>query len=409
MEVCVIGGGASGMLAAIFAARGGARVSLLEQNEKLGKKLFITGKGRCNLTNAAKGQEFLDGIVHNQRFMYSAFHFFSNEELCALMEENGVKLKTERGGRMFPASDKSSDVIRCLEGLVYREGVRVSLRTTVKEVSAQAEGGFCVVTNLGRLHFDRVILCTGGVSYPLTGANGSGFGLARELGHAVEPLLPSLIPIVTKEDWPKALAGLTLKNVTLEARRGKKKLFFELGEMLFTHFGISGPLVLSLSTRITGLPLEEIALFIDLKPGLDHDMLLQRLQRDIAAAPKKQLQSLLFGLEPRALAPILAEQAGLSLDTPCNRLGPRELEALGRTIKGLPLSVQALRPVEEAIITRGGVRIKEIDPHSMQSKLVPGLYFAGEMVDVDAVTGGYNLQIAFSTGALAGYSAAGGV
>lgn len=409
MEVGVLGGGAGGMMAALFAARAGAHVALLEQNEKLGKKLFITGKGRCNLTNAAKGQDFLAGVVRNPRFLYSALHFFSNEQLCALMEgEAGVPLKVERGGRVFPASDKSSDVLKGLERLLGHSYVRVSLRTRVLALEPLAQGGFLVTTNLGQKRFDRIVLATGGLSYPSTGSDGSGFALARTLGHRIEPLLPSLAPIETVEEWPKGLSGLTLKNVTLTAKRGKKKLFFELGEMLFTHFGISGPLVLSLSAKITGEPLEDIGLQLDLKPGLTQEQLLARLDRDIAQAPKKQLQSLLHGLEPKALSPILALQAGVAEETPCYQLNDRQKQALALAVKGLPLRPKALRPVEEAIVTRGGVSVKEVDPHTMESKLVKGLYFAGEMLDVDAVTGGYNLQIAFSTGALAGHSAAGG-
>ena len=384
-------------------------MALLEQNEKLGKKLFITGKGRCNLTNAAKGQDFLAGVVRNPRFLYSALHFFSNEQLCALMEgEAGVPLKVERGGRVFPASDKSSDVLKGLERLLGHSYVRVSLRTRVLALEPLAQGGFLVTTNLGQKRFDRIVLATGGLSYPSTGSDGSGFALARTLGHRIEPLLPSLAPIETVEEWPKGLSGLTLKNVTLSAKKGKKKLFFELGEMLFTHFGISGPLVLSLSAKITGEPLEDIGLQLDLKPGLTQEQLLARLDRDIAQAPRKQLQSLLHGLEPKALSPILALQAGVAEETPCYQLNDRQKQALAQAVKGLPLRPKALRPVEEAIITRGGVSVKEVDPHTMESKLVKGLYFAGEMLDVDAVTGGYNLQIAFSTGALAGHSAAGG-
>ncbi len=407
MEIGVLGGGAGGMMAAVFAAKAGARVAVLERNEKLGKKMFISGKGRCNLTNAAKGQEFLDNIVRNPRFLYSAFHFFSNEDLCALMEgEAGVPLKLERGGRMFPQTDKSSDVIRGLERLLDRYKVRVSLRTQVRAVEILPDGGFLVTTNLGQKRFDRLILSLGGLSYPATGSDGDGFRLAAALGHTIEKPLPSLVPMETVEDWPRTLSGLTLKNVTLTAKAGKKALFSEMGEMLFTHFGISGPLVLSLSARVTGLDVSTIGLRLDLKPGLTREQLLKRIDRDIEQAPKKQLQSLLFGLEPHALAPILAQTAGLQTDTPCNRLNARQREALAEAVKGLPLHIRALRPIEEAIVTRGGVNVREVDPHTMESKRVKGLYFAGEMLDVDALTGGFNMQIAFSTGALAGSSAA---
>lgn len=404
MNIGVLGGGPAGMLAAYFAAEHNT-VTLLEQNEKLGKKLFITGKGRCNVTNAAREEEFMAGLVRNPRFLYSALHFFDNEALMALLEKAGVPLKTERGNRVFPVSDKSSDILRALEGLLRGRGVKVKLNTRVDAVTAE-ENGFAVQTRQGVLHFDRLIVATGGLSYPATGSDGSGLNMAKTLGHTLTPLLGSLVSVETKEDWPFALTGLTFKNVALTAKRGKKTLFHEQGEMLLTHFGISGPLVLSMSSYTAGLPVDELELFIDMKPALPLDTLLVRIRRDIEAEPRKQASTLLAGLVPHAMAQPLAALCGIDQSVQCAQLTREQRETLAATLKALPLHIRAFRPVKEAIVTRGGISVKEIDPRTMGSKLHPGLFFAGEMLDVDGVTGGFNLQIAFSTGALAGASAA---
>ncbi|MDR3085707.1 MAG: NAD(P)/FAD-dependent oxidoreductase [Christensenellaceae bacterium] len=407
MRIAIIGGGAAGMMAGIQAAEGGAAVTLFEGNEKLGKKVYITGKGRCNLTNAKTYDEFFKGLAHNGRFMYSAMHFFSNLRMMDLIEGLGVPLNVERGERVFPASNKASDVSRALEGRLRALGVEIRLNARVEAVKT-APNGFLVRASGREEPFSRVILCTGGLSYPATGSDGFGLALAQALGHEVTDLQPSLIPILTREDWPKALSGLSLKNVEFSARRGKKLLFKELGEMLFTHFGLSGPLVLSASAHLVGLPLDEILLLIDLKPGLSHEQLDARLLRELTAEPRKQMAGLMAALAPKSLGLALLELAGIPEGTVASQLTRSQRGDLAGILKALPLHAAGFRPIEEAIITRGGLNIKQIDPSTMQSKLLPGLYLAGEMLDVDGYTGGFNLQIAWSTGALAGHSAAAG-
>lgn len=405
-RVGIVGGGPAGMMAAIAAGEAGAEVLLLEGNEKLGKKLYITGKGRCNVTNAAPAEEFLRGYARNGRFLHSAFANLTNEDLMRRIEGAGVPLKVERGGRVFPVSDKASDITRALERMMREGGARVRLRARVR--AARKEGGaFLVTGDFGTERFDALVLACGGASYPSTGSDGGGYALARSFGHEVTEIRPALIPIVTKESWCPQLQGLTLKNVTLSARRGKKVLFSELGEMLFTHFGISGPLALSLSSAISGQDLAQIEIRLDLKPGLDREALLRRLERDMAERPRGHARALLEGLLPRSFVPVMAELAGLPLDAPVSQIARRQKEALVECLKALPLHAASFRPLEEAIVTRGGVQVKEVDPRTMESKIVPGLYLAGEMLDVDGVTGGYNLQAAFSTGWCAGRSAAG--
>ena len=406
-RVGVIGGGPAGMMAAIAAARAGAEALLLEGNEKLGKKLYITGKGRCNLTNAAPKDEFLRGYVRNPRFLYSAFAALDNEALMRCVEGAGVPLKVERGGRVFPVSDKASDVTRALERLLRESGARVRLRARV-QAAEKGEEGFLARGDFGQERFDALILACGGASYPATGSDGGGYALARSFGHQVTEIRPALIPIVTREAWCRELQGLTLKNVTLSARKGKKALFSELGEMLFTHFGISGPLALSLSSAISGEDLGRIEIELDVKPGLDFAALQRRIERDIAQRPRGHARALLEGLLPRSFVPVMAELAGLPLETPLSNVTRAQRESLLQALKRLPLHASGFRPLEEAIVTRGGVSVKEVDPRTMESRRMPGLYFAGEMLDVDGVTGGYNLQAAFSTGYCAGRAAAGG-
>ena len=406
-EILVAGGGAAGMMAALFAARAGASVTLLERNEKLGKKIYITGKGRCNLTNDCSLEEFLRQVPRNPRFLYGALNRFGPQDMMALMEEAGCPVEVQRGQRVFPRSEKASDVIRALARLMEQAGVRVRLHSRIQSLIVQEGRAAGVVLENGeRLEADAVILALGGQSYPMTGSTGDGYALAREAGHHVLPPEAVLSALETVENWPRALQGLALKNVRLTLRSGRKTLYTELGEMLFTHFGISGPLVLEMSCHLPA-ELAQAQVTLDLKPGLTPQQLDLRLQRDFAAQPRKQLQNVLPGLLPLRLSALFPDLAGVSGERICGQITRGEREQLGAALKALPITLRARRPLAEAIVTRGGVDVKEIQPATMESKLLPGLYFAGEMIDVDAHTGGFNLQIAFSTGALAGSSAAG--
>ena len=405
-DILVIGGGAAGMMAAVSAARAGARVTLLEKNEKLGKKVYITGKGRCNLTNDCGRDEFLAQVPRNPRFLYSALSFFSSRDMMALLEENGCPVTVQRGKRVFPASEKASDVTKALASLLRKLNVRVCLNAGV--LSLRTENGRLAGAELPGGVFqkaDAVILACGGLSYPSTGSTGDGYRFARALGHTVIPPSPVLVGLETKEDWPRSLQGLSLRNVTLTLSSGKKALYSELGEMLFTHFGVSGPLALEASCHLPE-PAAGARLEIDLKPGLTREQLDARLRRDFTEAGKKQLKSILPGLLPASLAEIFPRLCGVDPALPCSQVTAAQREALLNRLKALPLTVKAPRPVDEAVVTRGGVSVKEIDPGTLRSRLIPNLYFAGEMIDVDAHTGGFNLQIAWSTGALAGASAA---
>lgn len=405
MRIAVVGGGPAGMMAAIAAGEQGADVTLFDGNEKLGKKLYITGKGRCNVTNDADSSEFFKNIPRNPRFLYSCYAAFDNLALMKRIEDAGVPLKVERGGRVFPQSDKASDITKALERMMSKSGVRVCLRSKVKEI-IPSDGGFDLCLPGQTRHFDRVILACGGASYPSTGSDGSGYALAKGLGHTVTEILPSLIPIVTKEDWCRSLQGLSLKNVKLSAKAGKKLLFDELGEMLFTHFGISGPLVLSLSSVIAGKDLDGIDIRIDLKPGLTREQLERRLLRDFEERARGQISTVLDGLLPRSLTPVIAETAGVAAETAVSQVSRAQREALMDALKGLPVHAAGFRPIAEAIVTRGGVSVKEVDPKTMESKIVPGVYLCGEMLDVDGFTGGFNIQIAMSSGCAAGRAAA---
>lgn len=406
-EILVAGGGAAGMMAALFAARAGASVTLLERNEKLGKKIYITGKGRCNLTNDCSLEEFLRQVPRNPRFLYGALNRFGPQDMMALMEEAGCPVEVQRGQRVFPRSEKASDVIRALARLMEQAGVRVRLHSRIQSLIVQEGRAAGVVLESGeRLEADAVILSLGGQSYPMTGSTGDGYALAREAGHHVLPPEAVLSALETVEDWPRALQGLALKNVRLTLRSGCKTLYTELGEMLFTHFGISGPLVLEMSCHLPA-ELAQAQVTLDLKPGLTPQQLDLRLQRDFSTQPRKQLQNVLPGLLPLRLSALFPDLAGVSGERVCGQITRGEREQLGAALKALPITLRARRPLAEAIVTRGGVDVKEIQPATMESKLLPGLYFAGEMIDVDAHTGGFNLQIAFSTGALAGSSAAG--
>ncbi len=403
-DVIVIGGGAAGMMAALTAAKKGCRVRLLEKNEKLGKKLYITGKGRCNLTNGADMEDVLNHVVSNRKFLYSAFYGFSNRDMMELLERAGLPLKTERGNRVFPASDKSSDVIRTLQRLLQEAGVRICLGCQADAVLT--EGSVCTGVRLtdGRFYpAGQVIVATGGLSYPSTGSTGDGYRFASACGHKVTELSPALVPFCAEEDWIGRLQGLSLKNVSVKLSQGKKVYYEEFGEMLFTHFGVSGPAVLS-GSSVTARYLKKgpLTLTIDLKPALTEEQLDQRLVRDFAALRNKQFKNALQGLLPAKLIPVTVEQSGIDPEKQVNAITRKERERLVRLIKHFTLTLTGLRDYHEAIITQGGISVKEIDPATMESKLVKGLFFAGEVLDVDAMTGGYNLQIAWSTGYAAG-------
>lgn len=404
MRVAVIGGGAAGQIAAIKAAENGHQVTLFEQNEKLGKKLFITGKGRCNVTNAADREGFFRHVVRNPRFLYSAYAHFDSAAIMSLIETAGVPLKIERGQRVFPVSDHSSDILKALEKTVRARGVEVRLRTRVSAILTN--GGAVSGVRVGETvePFGAVILATGGLSYPSTGSTGDGYRFAEKLGHTVVSPKGSLVPFETEEAWCADLSGLTLKNVTLTAydRRGRE-VYSELGEMLFTHFGVSGPLVLSASALVAEAP-EGTLLSIDLKPGLSEEQLDARLLRDLAANAKKTFSGALYGLLPQKLLGVVLEEAGIDGAAQAGNCTKGQRKAIAETLKGLKLHVKAARPIAEAIVTRGGVSVKEVNPSTMESKKIANLYFAGELLDTDAFTGGFNLQIAWSTGALAGSS-----
>ena len=404
MRVAVIGGGAAGQIAAIKAAENGHRVTIFEQNEKLGKKLFITGKGRCNVTNATDREGFFRHVVRNPRFLYSAYAHYDSAAIMALLEAAGVPLKVERGQRVFPASDHSSDILKALEKTVRARGVDVQLNTRVSAILEN--GGAISGVRVGETvePFDAAILATGGLSYPSTGSTGDGYRFAQALGHTVVPPKGSLIPLETEEAWCADLSGLTLKNVTLTAYNRKgKEVYSELGEMLITHFGVSGPLVLSASALLAEEP-EGALLSIDLKPGLSEEQLDARLLRDLAANAKKTFSGALYGLLPQKLLGVVLDRAGIDGAAQAGNCTRAQRRTLVETLKGLKLHVTGARPIAEAIVTRGGVSVREVNPSTMESKKVMNLYFAGELLDTDAFTGGFNLQIAWSTGALAGSS-----
>ena len=406
-KILVVGGGAAGMMAAVTAARRGKNVLLLEKNEKLGKKLFITGKGRCNLTNSAEVEELFNAVVSNPKFLYSSFYSFTNDQVIGFFEELGVKTKVERGGRVFPESDHSSDVIRALEQEMKRLGVRISLGTEVKEILTEDGRAKGVRLSSGRMiAADAVIVATGGISYPSTGSTGDGYRFARECGHKVTDLSPALVPMEVKEWYAKELMGLSLRNIGIRITDGKKKLYEEFGEMLFTHYGVTGPVILSASS-IVGKKLKEhpLTLHIDLKPALTEEQLDKRVLREFEANHNRQFKNAVDSLFPAKLRPVAIELSGIPEEKKVNEVTKEERLHFVRLIKDFSMTLTGLRGYHEAIITKGGVSVKEIDPGTMESKLVKGLYFAGEVLDLDAVTGGYNLQIAWSTGYLAGANA----
>ncbi len=413
-KVLVIGGGAAGMMAAIAAAKEGASITLLEKNEKTGKKLFITGKGRCNLTNACGDEEFFQSVVSNEKFLYSAFYTLDNRAVMEFFEKAGCRLKTERGNRVFPVSDHSSDVIAALNNRMRKEGIRVLLNTAVSEILTEKE----VEKNKSRvmgvkladgkvLPADAVIIATGGKSYESTGSDGDGYRFAEKAGHTIREVKPALAPFTVKEEWCKSLQGLSLRNVSATLICKKKKLYEGFGEMLFTHFGVSGPLILSASSyyakKINNMPAQ---LHIDLKPALSREQLDKRILRDFDENKNRQFKNSLNGLLPAKMIPVMIQISGIPPEKPVNEITKEERTRLLECLKNLALTVTGTRGFSEAIVTQGGVHVKEINPSTMESKLVGGLYFAGEILDTDAMTGGFNLQIAWSTGYLAGISAA---
>ena len=406
-KVIVIGGGAAGMMAAIIAARNGKEVTVLEQNEKLGKKLFITGKGRCNFTNACDIEDLFGNVISNPKFMYSAFYTFSNDMVMDFFEELGMPYKVERGNRVFPVSDHSSDVIKVLEKEMRRLGVVICLNTKVKSLIIEKNicKGVELVNKKEKIYADSVIITTGGVSYPRTGACKDGYIFAKQAGHTIVAPSPSLVPIELEEDCCKDLMGISLKNVSATIYADNKKVYSDFGEMLFTHFGVSGPIIIKASAYIQKYLQRRLSLTIDLKPALDEKQLDERILKDFQLFQNKQLKNALDKLLLRALIPVVIEKSGLDGDKKVNELTKEERRILGHTIKHLPFSIIGLRSWDEAIVTKGGVSVKEIDPGTMESKLTGGLYFAGEVLDLDALTGGFNLQIAWSTGYLAGLSA----
>ena len=406
-KILVVGGGAAGMMAAVTAARNGKKVRLIEKNEKLGKKLFITGKGRCNITNAADIEDLFSAVVSNPKFLYRSFYSMTNDQVIDFFEELGVKTKVERGGRVFPESDHSSDVIRALEQEMKRLGIEIRLRTEAEEILAEDGRVTGVRLSSGKeLHADAVIIATGGISYPSTGSTGDGYRFARECGHKVADLSPALVPMEVKEWYARELMGLSLRNVEIRITDGKKKLYEEFGEMLFTHYGVTGPVILSASS-IVGKKLREhpLTLHIDLKPALTEEQLDKRMLREFEANHNRQFKNAVDSLFPSKLKPVIVELSGIQEDKKVNEVTKEERLHFVRLIKDFSMTLTGMRGYNEAIITKGGVSVKEIDPGTMESKLVNGLYFAGEVLDLDAVTGGYNLQIAWSTGYLAGLNA----
>lgn len=415
-NVIVVGGGAAGMMAAVGASKAGHKTVLYEKNEKLGKKLYITGKGRCNITNNSDVEGLLKNVMQNPRFLYSAFYTLDSTAVMDFFESEGLSLKTERGNRVFPCSDKSSDVICTLQKSMEVSGVQICLNTAVRRLFF--ENGTCsgVILENGEIkQADAVIVATGGISYPSTGSTGDGYRFAKEAGHSITATVPSLVPFCVKEDYIRELQGLSLRNIVFKLELGKKKLFEEMGELLFTHFGVSGPLVLSASSTVCGRFLQadsgadgetDLLAWIDLKPALSEQQLDERLLRDFKEFHNSFFKNSLSKLLPAKLIPVIVKLSEIEPEKKVNEITKKERQNLVRLIKAFPFTINGTRGYNEAVITRGGVSVKEINPATMESKKRKGLYFAGEVLDVDAKTGGYNLQIAWSTGYLAGISAA---
>ena len=402
-KVIVVGGGAAGMMACHAASLCGHQVTLLEKNEKLGKKIYITGKGRCNLTNASDMEVIFANVMSNKKFLYSAFYTFDNNQVIDLFETNGMATKTERGNRVFPVSDHSSDVIATMAKILKNDGVEVKLNTTVDSLIIKDNKACGVVANKKEIYADNVIVCTGGLSYPSTGSTGDGYRFAETAGHTVVECTPALVPFNIREEWVKELQGLSLKNTAITIYDKDKKLYSDFGEMLFTHFGVSGPMILSASGNIKSDKFKNpLKLIIDLKPAMSEEQLDKRILRDFDENKNKQFRNSINKLLPSKLVPIIIELSGIDPDKKVNEISKEERLGFVHLLKNLAMTINGLRGWNEAIITKGGVSVKNINPSTMESKLVSNLFFAGEVLDLDAMTGGYNLQIAWSTGYLAG-------
>ncbi len=402
-DMAVIGGGAAGLMCAVTAAEHGKSVLLIEPNDRLGWKLRLTGKGRCNLTNNCDVKTVLQHLPAGGRFLYGALTRFSPSDAMDWFESRGLKLKTERGNRVFPVSDNANDVANLLASLCTRLGVR-QLHAKAQAISLDDGAVRGVKTEKGLVRCRAAAICTGGLSYPKTGSTGDGYRMARSLGHSIVPTRPSLVPLESPDPWCAELQGFTLKNVRLTAYEDDKPIYSELGEMLFTHFGVSGPLVLSASAHMPRMREASYRLAIDLKPGLDETALDARLRRDFEKYAVREFKNALGDLAGRSMIPVLVQLSGIPPETRVSEITREQRRALLQLLKAFPVSISGTRPIDEAIVTAGGVDVKEIDPRSMQSRLIPGLYFAGEVLDLDAYTGGFNLQIAWSTGHLAGMS-----
>lgn len=403
-KIVIVGGGAAGMMTGIFAARNGHEVHIYEKNEKLGKKLFITGKGRCNLTNAGDMDTLFASVISNSKFLYSGFYSFTNEQAIDFFEEIGVRTKIERGNRVFPESDHSSDVIQAMSSELRRLHAEVHLYSEVKQIlTEEEEFRSIVLLNGQKIEADGCIVATGGISYASTGSTGDGYRFAKETGHRVTKLYPSLVPAEVKEAYAKELQGLSLRNVNAVIHDGKKKVYEEFGEMLFTHYGVSGPIIISASSKVGKILNEKtLRLSIDLKPALSFEQLDQRLIRDFEENKNRQFKNAIDKLFPAKLKPIMIERSEIDPDKKVNEISREERQRFAALIKNFDMTLMGLRDYNEAIITKGGVDVKQIDPGTMESKTVKNLYFIGEVLDLDALTGGFNLQIAWSTAYLAG-------
>ena len=399
-KVLIIGGGAAGMFASIFAARNGNEVHVYEKNEKLGKKLFITGKGRCNITNACDMETLFSNMVTNEKFLYSSFYGFTNQDVLDFFEEIGLKVKVERGNRAYPQSDHSSDVIKALEHEMKRQGVHVHLYTTVKEVLVQ-DGRFTGLrlADGDTVNGDMCLIATGGLSYPTTGSTGDGYTFAKSLGHKIVDTIPSLVGIEAEEHYVPELMGLSLRNIDIKITDGKKQVYSEFGEMLFTHYGVSGPVIISASAYVGKLlnKGKKLKLSIDLKPALSEEQLDARVLREFETNHNKQFKNSISALFPAKLIPVMIGLSGIDPEKKVNIISKEERQRFVKLIKNLEMTLTRVRDYKEAIVTQGGVNVKEINPSTMESKLVEGVYFAGEVMDLDALTGGFNLQIAWST------------
>ncbi len=406
MKVAVIGGGPAGMLAAISAAKSGDDVTLFEKNNILGKKILITGKGRCNITSSLEIEDFISNIPGNGRFLFSVFQNFSNQDIISMLEKEGVKVKEERGNRIFPVSDRAEDVRFALEKITKKAGVNIKLNSNVKAIEVGEEGVKAVILENGKFNADKIILATGGKSYPLTGSNGDGYEIAKKVGHSVKEIRGSLVPMLGDNTCSK-LQGLSLRNIGIYIydKENDKKIYEDFGEMLFTHFGVSGPTILSSSAHVLRyknvdekMRDRSIILKIDLKPALSIEQLDTRILRDFEEVKNKQFKNSLDKLLPKKMIDVIIEKSKIDPDKKVNEITKEERHNLVNLIKNFEVKLLGFRPVDEAIITAGGIIVKEINPKTMESKLVSGLYFAGEIIDVDAYTGGFNLQIAYSTG-----------